>query len=365
MSGMYFNPLKRVFLNLSGGTVSGDTIFEQGLSVLNFSGTNIYSGGTNLSNVITAIANSLFQSGSTNLPYLPLNGGIGGPYSFTGDTLAESIFISGDSILTGNTTVNLLSAESINAKILLSASTDLYSIFSTTDTNDITRVQGGTNIITGGTNNLPTINIVDSPSFNSLEISGTGKIVEIITSSLSAGTIFSATTNLENIIYQISQNTSIVSKTYVQPGINIITGGTVDNPTINVISNPIFNSLKSINISGDTIYSGSTDLYSIFSTTDTNDITRVQPGTNIITGGTNNLPTINVSPSPSFNNILFSGFVDGGSGFTYNNSLNKLLIQNLQVGSLLQSGVTSVFGNLFLNNSMVISENDILDAGDY
>ena len=36
MSGIYFHPIKRVFLNLSGGTVTGDTVFTQGLSADTF-----------------------------------------------------------------------------------------------------------------------------------------------------------------------------------------------------------------------------------------------------------------------------------------------------------------------------------------
>lgn len=37
MSGTYFHPIKRVFLNLSGGTVTGDTVFTQGLTAGTFS----------------------------------------------------------------------------------------------------------------------------------------------------------------------------------------------------------------------------------------------------------------------------------------------------------------------------------------
>jgi len=36
MSGIYFHPIKRIFLNLSGGTVTGDTVFTQGLSADTF-----------------------------------------------------------------------------------------------------------------------------------------------------------------------------------------------------------------------------------------------------------------------------------------------------------------------------------------
>lgn len=41
MSGIYFHPIKRIFLNLSGGTVTGDTVFTEGLSADTF---NILSG---------------------------------------------------------------------------------------------------------------------------------------------------------------------------------------------------------------------------------------------------------------------------------------------------------------------------------
>lgn len=58
-------------------------------------------------------------------------------------------------------------------------------------------------------------------------------------------------------------------------------------------------------ISGGTLYSGSTDLYSIFSSS--NDVTRVQQGSNISTGGTGNLPIVSVASSPSFNNLTVSG----------------------------------------------------------
>ena len=96
MSGMYFNPLKRVFLNLSGGTVTGDTVFQQGLYANHFSGGTFYSGSTSLENIISSIAIS-FVTGSTLLTnYLPLSGGVGGQYYFTGNTTGETIYISND-----------------------------------------------------------------------------------------------------------------------------------------------------------------------------------------------------------------------------------------------------------------------------
>lgn len=84
--------------------------------------------------------------------------------------------------------------------VIYSAGTDLYSIFLTTaDGNDITRVQPGTNITTGGTGNLPTINVIPSPSFNSITASGASSFT-----TLSATTFFSGSTNLGSIISSYS-----------------------------------------------------------------------------------------------------------------------------------------------------------------
>lgn len=84
--------------------------------------------------------------------------------------------------------------------VIYSAGTDLYSIFLTTaDGNDITRVQPGSNISTGGTGNLPTINVISSPSFNSITASGASSF-----NTLSATTFFSGSTNLGSIISSYS-----------------------------------------------------------------------------------------------------------------------------------------------------------------
>ena len=52
--------------------------------------------------------------------------------------------------------------------VLISGGTDLYNIFATSSSSDVTRVIGGTNITTGGTANLPTINLDDNISMASL-----------------------------------------------------------------------------------------------------------------------------------------------------------------------------------------------------
>lgn len=108
-----------------------------------------------------------------------------------------------------------------------------------------TRVQPGTNITTGGTANNPTINVVGSPSFNNINFSGITTGGDIIGTNLSATTFFSASTNLETIIYNIASSVDTSDITRVQPGTNITTGGTDNFPVINVIDSPIFAGLVS------------------------------------------------------------------------------------------------------------------------
>lgn len=89
MSGIYFHPIKRVFLNLSGGTVTGDTVFTEGVYAARLSGTTLYSGSTDLETIIKNISSSF--SGGTD--FLPLSGGTGGPYLFTGGTTANTVTV--------------------------------------------------------------------------------------------------------------------------------------------------------------------------------------------------------------------------------------------------------------------------------
>ena len=94
MSGQYFYPIKRVFLNLSGGTVTGDTVFTQGLTALTVSAENtFYSAGTNLETIIKLLAVNAATGATSVAAYLPLSGGTGGQYYFTGNTTGQTIFV--------------------------------------------------------------------------------------------------------------------------------------------------------------------------------------------------------------------------------------------------------------------------------
>ena len=80
-SGNYFYPLNREFLNLSGGTVTGDTLFTANLSA-----TTIFSGSTNLGDLLNSVV-----SGGTKVS--------SGINTFTaGTVLNTSINITGASL---------------------------------------------------------------------------------------------------------------------------------------------------------------------------------------------------------------------------------------------------------------------------
>jgi hypothetical protein len=198
--------------------------------VLKFSGTT---GGS----FEPAAQTSVFEVGS-----LLYNQKISNRLSINGNFV-----ISGD---TGNVTT-YGGSSSLNGKFLSGTTAGLVlADISDLPTGDVTRVQPGSNILTGGTNNLPTVSLVASPSINGLTFSGSA-----------IGNNFSANT-----------------------------------------------------VSGGTIYSGSTNIETLFAPAGSvGDITRVQPGTNIQTGGTENLPVVSTIDSPSFNNISFSGTANGGA----------------------------------------------------
>ena len=398
-------------ITFSGVSIGGSSI------ATNVSATTIYSGSSNLEGIIYNIANStsgvhtyvqsgtnIITGGTANAPTVNLTASPSvNNITFSGTAI-------GGTIQAGAVTATSMSASTLSGGTILSGGTNLYSIFSQTDTDTITRVQPGTNITTGGTANAPTINLTASPTVNNITFSGTaigGTIqagavtaTSMSAATLSGGTILSGGTNL----YSIFSQTDTITR--VQPGTNITTGGTANAPTVNLTASPIVNnitfsgtaiggtiqagavtatSMSAATLSGGTILSGGTNLYSIFSQTDT--ITRVQPGTNITTGGTANAPIINIIASPSFNDIIASGTTSGNignfstlsataitdsnlssgyavyagvggllktnTGFTFDDNSSTLFSQNLHVGSPSLSGSVTIWGDVTLMGAAI------------
>lgn len=140
--------------------------------------------------------------------------------------------------------------------------------------------------------------------------------------------------NLTGIVHDLTR---------VQGGTNVFTAGTANTPIINLENDIILNSIQAVNLSGNTIFSGGTDLYNIFQTIHDVDRTEVQPGSNILTGGTANKPIISTVASPSFNNVTFSGTATGGDAIFSEMSATTLYSGNTDMSDLfLPQGATSL-----------------------
>ena len=323
------------------------------------SGTDFYfrtiSGGTNAT--ITTVGDIVNIDVETDITRVQ-----GGTNITTGGTVNSPI-VSLDSDIS----LNSVSATTLSGGTIYSGSTDLSDIFLTTaDGNDITRVQPGTNITTGGTANNPIINVDDSPVFNSLITSGQTTINSNFT--VTGNTLISGTTtigndlepNVDNIVDLGAPSlrwreiyTTNLDATNAVTANSLYAGFEIESPSISGTS-----------VSATTFYSGSTDLSDIFLTTaDGNDITRVQPGNNINTGGTANNPIVNLDDdisliSVSATTISGGTFYGDGSnlsgindfyltGQTFNNS-NYILTSSLNDGSVLNSDLSVLASDIFV-----------------
>ena len=121
MSGIYFRPIERVFLNLSGGTVTGDTVFTQGLSADTFSISSLPATNNSLNDILVRAADgsivirdasSIMGSGAT-IQDLQNVIGVGSTASTVDDIFIETI--SGAQIEFKSDTASLIVGNVISA----------------------------------------------------------------------------------------------------------------------------------------------------------------------------------------------------------------------------------------------------------
>lgn len=213
-----------------------------------------------------------------------------------------------------------------------------------------------------------------SPSFNNIFFSGVSTGGDSVVTNMSATTIYSGSTDVSSLFKDWTLKTDFNSHTGDTNNPHQVTASQVGAYTTSQ-TNSLLNTKANLSgatftgtINAPTIQSGGTDLYNIFVTEDTIDITRVQPGTNITTGGTANNPTVNVVSSPSFAGVVSSaGYEDssltqgrvafvGSSGrivdkssFTYDSSIDTLNTQNIVLGSPGKSGTTAtIYGDILV-----------------
>jgi hypothetical protein len=139
------------------------------------------------------------------------------------------------------------------------------------------------------------------------------------------GIITSGGTDLYNIFLTNATDATTASNGITKTGVNVTLGGTLTGDTF--IDNSGFvlranefsaTTITAQDLSGGTnggvIYSAGTDLYNIFALAGgtSGDVTRVANGTNITTGGTENIPTINLDDNIDLVSVKTSAGFSGG-----------------------------------------------------
>jgi hypothetical protein len=374
--------------NVSGGTIfSGNTnleaIFTQGSgtvgtvplwngpkflgnSVITQSGTGVTVNGSiyiygnvDVLGTATTFNTQTIQTADNNIT-LNLSGShvsaFGGGItvlSGTPSNVSSTWTIDANGAWSANTAI-LTSAITVNGGAIISGSTNLYQIFAPFGSG-VQSVGANGNLSTGGTATNPTIILAASPSFNSITASGASSFT-----TLSATTLISGSTNIGNLFVND-----------VTAGSNISVGGSANHPTVNVVASPSFNNLtfsgtatgnalSATTLSGGTILSGSTNLYSIFATTG-QDFTTASNGLtksnyNVTLGGS---LTANTVVDLNGNTIQISG--QGGSSSTVAWSgapyYTRLLVNGS--GSQLKTTYGSVGNNFFLaSDTMTMNYTD-------
>jgi hypothetical protein len=369
------------YLPLSGGTVSGATIFQSGLSantfsattylnlpVTNFTGGTV-SGATNFTNGLTA--NTI--SATT---YQNVNAVTGGSYSngiitlsgtgnVNGNTITGLSTITADTFVTGFTfnvsnydlTINQNNGQSPLTQSLSILASDLYVTGGTYNSNTgvatFTNNTGGTfqvtGFLTGFTDTLVTAFTYNNNTFTITDSRGTGFTATINTMTGLTATTISATTYLNlpsttftggtvsgatNFTGGLSANT-FSATTYLNLPSSTFTGGTVSGPT-NFLSGLTANTISA------TTYQNLPVTADTFTTAATFSVS-----TGIITFNRNN-------NTPNYTVTGLTGFT---SAFTYSNNVFTISRSGTSNLTALINTVTgfTINGNLTVTGTSTVN----------
>ena len=182
----------------------------------------------------------------------------------------------------------------------------------------------------GGFTQLGTITATEKVDIDgNIIVRGTANITGDTMLASSGGTIYSAGTDLYNIFSNVDYvignfiplsgtSTNVSGNIDFDDDIELSWNGGGESITYDSGSGALaINTSDGVDFETGVIYSAGTDLYSIFSTGGGGDVTRVQPGTNITTGGTANNPTINLSDNITLSSITASTLVVTGNTTLY------------------------------------------------
>ena len=352
------------FLNISGGTVTGQTLFNAGLLANTFSATTI-TGQTIYANSLTAttLSGGTILSGSTNLYDIFTTGAHtkvqNGLNTYTGGTAsAPTVNISAATLSTLNVS-GATSLATLSATTMISGSTDLYNVFMPIDASFVSGSGTlGTIPLWNGTSVIID-SIIQQPTFSGIVVNGSVSIIGNLDVLGTATTINTQTIQSEdnNILLNYSGN----HISAIGGGITVLSGQTGGNPSLwitdsngNWSANTQIIAGGGLNVNtGTTLSSGGTDLYNIFTTLAGSGVQSVGQGSNITTGGTVTYPIINTVASPSFNNITFSGTALGGDLSATTISATTISATTINSTTIYSTGLsaTTLSGGTILSGS--------------
>lgn len=112
--------------------------------------------------------------------------------------------VTGNALFSSSLSANNFNATVITGGTFISGSTNLYNIFAPLGVTSGSYNQPGSNISTGGTANNQIISLVASPQINNLYASGITSGTSIIGNALSGGTIYSGSSDLSTVFMPIN-----------------------------------------------------------------------------------------------------------------------------------------------------------------
>jgi hypothetical protein len=318
----------------SGGTISGNIIITGTTNVQALTATTISSGSTDLNNIFERISDFNIYTGSTNAT-------INNKYDKSGGT------ISGNIIVTGTTNLQGLTGTTIYGTTILSGGTDLNSIFErqsdfniyTGNTNNtLTNISGNvTSLSASVTTNISNISNLQNNKYDKSGGTISGNVIVTgntnIQGSLTATTIFSGNTDLNSIFERISDFNIYTGST------NTIVNNKFDKSGGTISGNVIVTGNTNLqSLSATTIYSGSTDLNTIFER---------QSDFNTYTGNTNT--TLNnkfdITGGTITGNTNIQGNLSGGTIFSGSTNLNSVFERISDFISYSANTLNTITGN--------------------
>lgn len=186
---------------------------------------------------------------------------------------------------------------------------------------DIVRIQAGSNLTTGGTQNRPVVSVSNDPVFSSI----TASIIAVDDIMLEG----------KNILDVLYTRKEAMSLSYPSIGKNLgMERGKDEINTLNVIDNPAFESMASAYVTANTITTSAivfrgSPIEQFFGSH-----TFVKAGKNVMTGGTKHDPIVSTVDDPSFVSVR--------SEYTHS---NKSFVDDL-------TGSTSLFNSMVIKNDL-------------